>query len=403
MLCAAQLVAQTATPKMSLGECLDYALAHNEGLKTAHLEIEYHKQFRKAATEIPKTAITFQQGQFNSVYKFDNSINVVQQLPFPGVFVAHNALGKTYIKGSEYKLAATQADLMFQVKSTYYSLLYHYALGNLLHKEDSLCERFARSEQARYDAGKASLVEKTAAEAKVMETRNELLENDEDIHSFKVQLQTLLNSETEVDITPEDIAAKPLTISAESLETSLHPYMQYLNQQIIAGRQNRLLELYKAFPDLQLGYVNLSIYGWGDIGTGPYFLNTGTRMQVFMAGLNIPLWIRPYAAKVKAAAIKTREAQSDYNYHKTIFEGEFRQAMILYHKYRNSLDYYRKNALVSSETIIGQALEAFDKKELGYVEYLGLISDAWHIERNYLSVINQNNQTVLKLEYLLNK
>src|ERR1700757_3660237 len=142
---------------LSLQQCVDFALLNNENIKTGKLEIDYQKQFKKGATEIPKTNVLFAQGQFNSMYKYDNSVTVMQQIPFPAVFSAHNSLAKSYIKGSEFKLAATRADLIYQVKSAYYSLQYYYAIEKLLEKEDSIYQSFAKSGQLKYESGTGSL------------------------------------------------------------------------------------------------------------------------------------------------------------------------------------------------------------------------------------------------------
>jgi cobalt-zinc-cadmium resistance protein CzcA len=393
----------TVVRKLSLQECVDFAVKNNENIKTAHLDVDYQKQFKKAGTEIPKTNIMFAQGQFNSVYKYDNSVTVMQQIPFPTVFTAHNALAKAYIKGSEYKLAATQADLIYQVKSTYYSLLYYYAIEHLLEKEDSIYESFAKSGQLKYETGTGSLLEKTTAETKVMEIKNQLLENEEDVNAFQIQLQTLLNSDTEVDIENEDLTKNTLNISADSNSLSAHPYLLYLDQQVVAGRKNKTLELHKILPDLQVGYWNLSIYGLADIGNGPYTLSTKNRLTGLLLGINIPLWFYPQSAKIKAADITTQVAQSNYNYNKTVFEGQFKQSYTLYLKYQNSISFYKKSALVKSQVIIEQALKSYETKEISYVDYLTVVSNALDIESNYLNVIFQNNLAVLKIEYLLSK
>lgn len=403
LLSSVSITAQNPAKKLSIAECVDFALKNNENINTANLDIAYQKQFKKAATDIPKTNVIYAQGQFNSVYKYDNSVTVVQQIPFPAVFTAHNALAKSYIKGSEYKLAATQADLIYQVKSTYYSLLYHYAIERLLEKEDSIYQSFAKSGQLKYESGTGSLLEKTTAETKVMEIKNQLLENEEDINAFQIQLQTLLNSEGAVDVIDEDLTSKPLKVSADSGDVHLHPYLMYLNQQVIGGRKNKLLELYRIFPDLLVGYWNLSIYGPADIGRGPYFLTTNNRLTGLIVGVNIPLWFYPQSSKIKAAEIHTKQAQSDYNYNKTVFEGQFKQSLTLYLKYQNSIEFYKKSALVKSAVIIEQALKSYETKEISYVDYLTVVSNALDIESNYLNVIFQNNLAVLKLEYLLAK
>lgn len=388
---------------LSLQECIDFALQNNENVHTAQYEIEYQKQFKKAATEVPKTNVLFAQGQFNSVYKYDNSITVTQQIPFPAVFTAHNALAKSFIKGSEYKLAATKADLMHQVKTTYYSLLYHFAIQRLLQKEDSIYQSFAESGKLKYESGGGSMLEKTTSETKVLEIKNQLLENEEDINAFHIQLQTLLNSDAEVDVVEEDLTQYPLTLNPDSGNFLYHPYLEYLNQQIIAGKKNKLLELYRIFPDLQVGYWNLSIYGPADIGNGPYFLHTNNRLTGLLLGVNIPLWFYPQSSKIKAAEIKTEVARSDYNYNKTVFEGQFRQAHTLYLKYQKSIKYYKGTALTNSQVLITQALKSYNSNEINYIEYLNVVSNALDIESNYLNVIYQNDLTVLKTEYLLTR
>jgi len=115
------------------------------------------------------------------------------------------------------------------------------------------------------------------------------------------------------------------------------------------------------------------------------------------------LWFYPQSSKIKAAEIKTQVAQSDYNYNKSLFEGQFKQAYTLYLKYQKSIIYYKSTALTNSQLIITQALKSYETKEINYVEYLTVVSNALDIESNYLNVIKQNNLAVLKIEYLSSK
>ena len=195
---------------MTLQECINYGLKNNENIKTGKLEIDYQKQLKKSSTEIPKANIMYAQGQFNSLYKKDNNFTLSQAIPFPTVFLAQYSLAKSYIKSSQLKLAATESDLIYQIKSAYFSLLYHYSIQDLLHKEDSIYQSFANSGKIKYESGGSSLLEKTASETKVLEIKNQILENEEDINSYHIQLQTLLNCDQEVDAVPEDLYDKDI-------------------------------------------------------------------------------------------------------------------------------------------------------------------------------------------------
>jgi hypothetical protein len=68
-----------------------------------------------------------------------------------------------------------------------------------------------------------------------------------------------------------------------------------------------------------------------------------------------------------------------------------------------NIDYYSKNILKNAKEMSFQSLEAYNNKEINYIEYLSIISKSFEIERNYLNLILENNQAVLKLEYFLNK
>ncbi len=396
--------AQNAPPKnYSLQQCIDYALKNNENIKTANFNIEYMRQFKKAATEIPKTTVVYTQGQFNSIYKYDNNITVAQAIPNPLVFTSHNSLAKAQIKGSEYKYEATKADLIYQVKVSYYSLLYFNAVHEVLLREDSIYESFSKAVAAKYSGGEGSLLENTTAETQVMETKNDVTESEEDINNFQIQLQTLMNINTDVDAVNSDFDKDYLTVNITNDSISEHPLLKHLQQQIRVNEKTKSLEIAKILPDFMGGYFNQSIYGPANIFGSDYFLTTKNRLQGFIVGVTLPLWFYPQKSKIKAAEINTKLAESDFNYNATMLTGQYKQAVTIYLKYRNSINYYKTNVLGKLEVIFDQALKSYNSKAISYIEYLQVVSHALSIKRNYLNVIHQNNLNALKIEYLLTK
>jgi cobalt-zinc-cadmium resistance protein CzcA len=67
------------------------------------------------------------------------------------------------------------------------------------------------------------------------------------------------------------------------------------------------------------------------------------------------------------------------------------------------LQYYKSTALTNSQVIITQALKSYNNKEISYVDYLTVVTNALNIESDYLNVIYQNDLAVLKMQYLLAK
>lgn len=398
--CMAQI---TKAKKFSLQDCIDFALKNNENIKTANFNIDYQRQYKKSASEMPKTTVTYTQGQFNSIYKYDNNFTISQAVPFPTVFTSHNAVAKAQIRGSEYRLEATKADLIYQIKTSYYSLLYSTAVHDLLHREDSIYEEFARASALKYKIGSGTLLEKTTTETQVMEIKNQLLENEEDINSYEIQLQTLMNTNEDFEIEKTDIEKNYLSAGLDTSATLDHPLLKYYREQIEVNKKTVSLETAKIMPDFTIGYFNQSIYGPANIFGTDYFLTTRDRLQGFIVGMAVPLWFYPQKSKIIAARINTKFAQSDYDYNTSMMEGQYKQAVTLYLKYRKSISFYENSALINSRVIIEEALKSYNAKEISYVDYLQVVSHALNIESNYVNVIHQNNMAVLKIEYLLSR
>jgi cobalt-zinc-cadmium resistance protein CzcA len=391
------------TRKYSLQECIDFALKNNENIKTANYNIQSQREFKKAATEIPKTTVVFTQGQFNSIYKYDNNITFSQAIPNPKVFTSHNALAKAQIKSSEYNLEAAKSDLIYQIKVSYNSLLYSNAVNKVLLQEDSIYEAFAHAVNLKYKNSEATLLEKTTAETQVMEIKNEVTESEEDINNFQIELQTLMHIHEDIDIINRDFERSYLSVNADTSGISAHPLLQYYKQQIKVQEKNKSLEVAKILPDFSFGYFNQSIYGPANIFGEDYFLTTQNRLQGFLVGMTVPLWFYPQKSKIKAAELNTKLAESDFNYHTSMLEGQYKQAVTMYLKYRNSINYYQTKVLDNLDLIVVQAGKSYNSKEISYLDYLQVVSRALSIQRNYLNVIHQNNLYALKIEYLLSK
>jgi len=150
-------------------------------------------------------------------------------------------------------------------------------------------------------------------------------------------------------------------------------------------------------------YFNQSIYGPANIYGTDYFLTRANRLQGFQVGLNIPLFFKPHHSKVKAASLSIEVATEEYHKNLKDMEGNYKVLVNEYIMTNKNIDYYSKNILKNAKEMSFQSLEAYNNKEINYIEYLSIISKSFEIERNYLNLILENNQSVLKLEYFLNK
>ena len=376
---------------------------NNEQLKIANIESKYYKESKKASYEIPKTTFIYTQGQFNSIYNLDNNITVSQTIPFPTLLMAQSKLAKSYIAGAEIKISSVKADIGLQIKDLYYNLQHSLQEIILFQKEDSIYDLFLKLEDSRNELSKKSTLEKSTTISESYLIKSLISNAQMQINTFKIKLKTMMRTKELPDIYVLSDDSSLLTLDTNLFISSDHPFLMYLKEQINLCVQKKNVEVQKWFPDIMFSYFNQSIYGPANIYGTDYFLTTANRLQGFQVGLNIPLFFKPHLSKVKAAGLSVEVATEEYHKNLKDLEGNYKVLVNEYLMTNKNLDYYSKNILKNAREMSFQSLEAYNNKEINYIEYLSIISKSFEIERNYLNLILENNQTVLKLEYLLNK
>ena len=389
--------------KLTLDQCINLAFNNNEQLKIANIESKYYKESKKASYEIPKTNFIYTQGQFNSIYNLDNNITVSQTIPFPTLLMAQSKLAKSYIAGAEIKISSVKADIGLQIKDLYYNLQHSLKEIILFQKEDSIYDLFLKLEDSRNELSKKSTLEKSTTISESYLIKSLISNAQMQINTFKIKLKTMMRTKELPDIYVLSDDSSLLTLDTNLFISSDHPFLLYLKEQINLCVQKKNVEVQKWFPDIMFSYFNQSIYGPANIYGTDYFLTRANRLQGFQIGLNIPLFFKPHISKVKAAGLSIEVATEEYHKNLKDMEGNYKVLVNEYLMTNKNLDYYSKNILKNAREMSFQSLEAYNNKEINYIEYLSIISKSFQIERNYLNLILENNQSVLKLEYLLNK
>lgn len=391
---------QAQTTPLTLEKATEMALQNNYAIKSAGLEIQYNQKIKRTSTEIPKTNIVYMGGQYNSYYN-DNNITVSQNIPFPTLFTAQSALGKSMVRGSELKKAANENELVYQVRQVYYQLTYQYAWRELLLQQDSIYEGFFRSASIRYKTGESNLLEKATVETQRNEVKNQLQLNQADIQIYLNQLRTLVNSPEQIDVDQHQISKRDFTVLSDDPLVAENPMLQYLQQQSQTAALEKKVAVARVLPDLLVGYFNQSLIGIplrnNELAT------TSNRFTGFQAGISIPLWLGPHNARIQAAKINTEISKSNYSLYEMNLKGQYVQAAQEYLKNKSSLNYYETSALPNADLILKQVQTGFSKGEINYTEYLIGLQRALSIKESYLRSLNQYNQSILTIEFLIGK
>jgi heavy metal efflux system protein len=385
--------------RMSREEAVQAALQNNQLIKSAEYQVEYYRQLKKTSTDIGKLSAMWMHGQYNSVYQ-DNNLTLMQTIPFPTSLGSQVKLGKEQVVGSEKNLVATQNNLVYDVKSAYEQLVFQEAQKILLDTQDSLYTDFVKASALRFQTGESNLLEKTTAETQLLEVKNLARINEADIQISETRIQALLKSDNPVEAS--DKFAR-LTPPDETQSFRNNPQLDYLKQQVAISGQAKKVERNRMMPDIMVGYFTQSLTGIQNINGQDQFFDSKTRFQGFNLGLAIPLWFSPQVARTKAASFHEEVTRKNAEYFETTLAGAYTQALQEFNKNQASLVYYETSALQNAELILTQSRKAYRGGEIGYLEYLQALKSALAIKSNYLTSLNQYNQSIIKLEFLLGK
>lgn len=388
----------TAQMPISLQKALDTALKNNLLVKNVKLQAEYQEKLKKATSEIPHTNINGEYGQINSFYN-DTKFGISQSISFPTVYTKQKQLQNENYKNSLIHVALKETELRKQVSEVFYILVYLGQKQKILEHNDSIYAAFLDKATLRFKSGESNILEKTTAETQRGNIAIQLQQLESDIEVYQLRFQLLLNSAgayiPETDKIKLELAESPDKAGVEN-----HPQIKLLQQQKNISFANTQLEKSRLYPNLNLGYSNQSIQG---MGADNVLYPKSSRFNTLQFGVGVPLFYGSQKAKINSS--KTLEAISENNLQAGVqsMKTEFDAAYNLFQIQSKTIKYFEETALENARIIVSAANNQFSNGDINYLEWSMLINNAATIETNYTDALNELNQTVIKLNFLINK
>jgi cobalt-zinc-cadmium resistance protein CzcA len=117
--------------------------------------------------------------------------------------------------------------------------------------------------------------------------------------------------------------------------------------------------------------------------------------------MSFPLWFLPQEGRIKQARLQSEIAWNEMQIQVQKRDRSVENLLEKLRSYQEQLDYYEGTALESSRTLIHAATLQLEQQGIEYFEFIGSISVALDIQREYLNQLNQYNQSAIELEYLM--
>jgi cobalt-zinc-cadmium resistance protein CzcA len=188
-----------------------------------------------------------------------------------------------------------------------------------------------------------------------------------------------------------------------SFQTQNNPELKLINQEVTISQQFKRVEKSRIMPDLLVGGFIQSLTGIQNVNGQDIYYPRSKQFTGFQLGLAIPLWIKPNLARASAATFQEESMRKKAQQYEVTLAGNFEQALRELDKNTATINYYESSALQNAELILSQSRKAFHAGEISYIEYLQALKISLGIKNNYLQALNQYNQSIITLEFLLGK
>jgi outer membrane protein TolC len=371
------LAAPVAGQALTREQAVQSALQNHPQLRAAALETQAKRQAERAARALANPEINAESptGEFYT-------IGILQAFDFPTVYKNRRkvAQAETALASAGQKL--TENELRFAVRAQFLELQQAIAQLGLARRRDSVFQKIGEAAARQFAAGEIDFLQKTLADNEAGAARQALLSAQNTADNLRAQLKIWTGLADVAQI-------EPLRAEMPSAATDLSQNPAVLLEQqsaTVAARQAQLAKS-QNLPSFSLGY-----------------LNQGARQTPadlrFRASVGMPLWFGQgraarQSAETAALAAESRAAAAAQN-----LEIEAAAAQNEAATARAQIEYFEREALPRSRTLIETATRLRSAGQIDYPSFLRTLDAAFSIENEYLAQVGLLGSAQIRLLFL---
>lgn len=395
------LFSNTASAQnISLNEFIEKAKENNGNLKAMNLEVDRLKVLESSSIGLDKTDVGVNYGQINGVEN-DLGLSIEQKFKFPMTYKYQKELNQALVSNMSNQKMMTQNDLIKEIKTVWYQLLFLDKQKELFIYEDSLYTQFNFDTQKKFEAGNATFLEKINAETKLIESKTKMIDVNERIKTQLLVLQVLVNLDTPISSVRDTVVKRELDFNSENFSANENPQVKYFQDLVSSSEKQVSVNKGNYLPEFTLGYYNQSMIGNHTVNGVELYYGNGQRFQSVIATVSIPIFTKATKSKVNAAVINQEIAQTNADYFLTQVESQYQIAVNEYLKYKSQLLYYENNVLAQIELIIVNSDKSYKSGNINTLEYIQSLNMAIELKNKYNTTLNKYNQSIIEIEYLI--
>lgn len=371
---------------LQLNDALQSALKNYPTVQQAALQTQQQQTLTKTATVLDPFNINSNLGQMNSKL-YDYNIGVAQSFKLSNK-ANKNVLNQNVTLAKSFE-AVTKNELIKNVSSTYYNWVNSWQHYNLLLQLESIYMDYEKYADKKFQVGESNKLEKINAYLQHKDLKIQLAQANTQVAFYQTELQKWTLDKESYQAPSKFETLAEINVNDSTL-VSKHPVLEYLQQQIKSKELEQKAEKAKGNPSFNLGVNTQSLDK-----ENPFYFGS--------VGINIPLFKTGIKARTEAAKIETEIAKKELQKSQQELATAFWQQYQLQKQYAEQLNYYKSEGLPMAESIVTIAQRSYKSGDIGYIEYVQNLNEANKIKTDYLTMMNNYNQTIINIQYLLNK
>ncbi len=387
--------AQDKPKAISLKDALEMAHARNHLLKSETLKAKYREDLMASAVQLPALSVNTEFGKVNSAYG-DKRIGISQGFQFPTLYQRQKDL---FTKDWEKALMEVNVEknrLNARVKTFYFNLGAAQERLTLLKEADSLYQAFLAKSELRLAAGSSSILEKSAAQAQLVQIKVQLQAAEQEYQRLLYGFQLLLNSpDLLVPIGTDIMPWQDRYLNANVVES--HPMLQVSRLDQERARIQIAIEKAKLLPEINLGYTRGTFKGEGPDGL---LYSSKDWFQSGQVGISIPVFAGGQRARIRAAKTAEMEADNAYAYQLASMKSAYLTLAKNTKLQWDNLQSLKPLTWANAKTIEETANAQFQAGEINYLEYILLVNQAIQLKEQWIENKKSYAENIIQLDYL---
>jgi len=394
--------ANAQSPKLlNLQTAVETGLNNNQGIQATGLDLKMQQQLRGTAYDLPKTQVNGTFGQINSNAQ-DKNFSISQTFS-PFQYGAAKKLLNENISASQLRLSGAKQDITYAIRQSWNTILYYTEMNKMLQKQNALMQKFVRSASLKYETGESNSLEKITAVSKQQDLEQRIKQNEALLKSEKYKVSALLNLDTDFTVSDTTFTALPTLELLDAARVKQNASVQLASQNVAVAKAANNVDKAVLWPDLTAGYFVQSFKGSQEVNGQAMYYDGTPRFNGFTAGIAVPLFWGSTTARSKASKLNIEIQQKNAEYQVLQLQSQYNQELEQLTTYESVLAYYKNTALPNADTIAKNATKGYQNGDISYVEYVQVLQTALDIRTNYISALNNYNNTVINLQYLVNQ